>query len=71
MQAELDAVMQYLKNLEARCIAKPETFEQRKARFEAEISGLQEALRILESETALVQRGASSRRLRGVRRHVV
>jgi len=67
VQAELDAVLEYLKNLEAQCIAKAETFSQRKARFEAELAGLKEALQILESETALVQRSA----LRGVHHHVL
>eukprot|EP00428_Durinskia_dybowskii_P041058 CAMPEP_0170260320 /NCGR_PEP_ID=MMETSP0116_2-20130129/30034_1 /TAXON_ID=400756 /ORGANISM="Durinskia baltica, Strain CSIRO CS-38" /LENGTH=677 /DNA_ID=CAMNT_0010511371 /DNA_START=121 /DNA_END=2154 /DNA_ORIENTATION=- len=70
VQAELDAVLEYLHNLQARCIAKAETYAERKARFEAEIAGLREALRVLESETALIQRGASGSRLRGVRRHV-
>merc|ERR1712217_196952 len=40
-----------------RCIAKPETYEQRKARREAEINGLKQALSILDDETAFVQRG--------------
>ena len=38
-----------------------------KARRTAEIAGLKDALEILESETALVQR--SVRRMRGVARH--
>jgi len=68
VQAELDAVKDYLKELTKECVAEAETYEERKARFEAEISGLKEALRILESETALVQQGSKSS-LRGVRRH--
>merc|ERR1719183_875630 len=37
---ELSAVMQYYSEVKERCIAKPETYEERKARREAEISGL-------------------------------
>mmetsp|Transcript_17505 Transcript_17505/g.46642 ORF Transcript_17505/g.46642 Transcript_17505/m.46642 type:complete len:687 (-) Transcript_17505:118-2178(-) len=70
VQAELDAVLEYLKKMEEQCIAKAETFASRKARFEAEIAGLKEALRVLESETAFMQRGTSSKLLRGVRRHI-
>merc|ERR1712217_433675 len=68
VQTELDAVNEYLSALEKECIEQAETYEQRKARFEAEIAGLKEALRILESETALIQK-TSSHALRGVRRH--
>merc|ERR1719222_112557 len=68
VQAELDAVKDYLKELKKECVAEAETYEERKARFEAEISGLKEALQILESETALVQQSSKSS-LRGVRRH--
>merc|ERR1719330_136923 len=68
VQAELDAVKDYLKELKKECVAEAETYEERKARFEAEISGLKEALRILESETALVQQSSKSS-LRGVHRH--
>merc|ERR1712087_913503 len=54
---ELSAVMDYYGKVKDRCIAKPETYEQRKARREAEINGLKQALSILEDETAFVQRG--------------
>merc|ERR1712241_864957 len=50
VQAELDAVLEYLSKIESECIAKAETYATRKARFEAEIAGLKEALNILESE---------------------
>merc|ERR1719240_2078208 len=53
---ELAAVMEYYGKIKERCIAKPETYEERKARREAEINGLKEALSILESEAAFTQR---------------
>jgi len=53
---EYAAVMDYYGKIKDRCIAKPETYAARKARREAEIQGLKEALSILEDETALVQR---------------
>jgi len=68
VQAELDAVLQYLKKIEEQCIAKAETFEERRARFEAELAGLKEALKILETETALLQKGASSKTQRSMLR---
>merc|ERR1712050_276074 len=54
--SELSAVLEYYGKIKDRCIAKPETYAARKARREAEINGLKEALSILEEETALVQR---------------
>jgi len=63
---ELAAVNEYYSKLKDRCIAKPETYESRKARREAEISGLKEALRILESETAFNQKGRRGHHMRGV-----
>jgi hypothetical protein len=59
---ELSAVLEYFAKIKDRCIAKPETYEARKGRREAEISGLKEALNILEDETALVQRGKKGHR---------
>merc|ERR1719326_2115282 len=53
---ELSAVMEYYGKIKERCIAKPETYEERKARREAEIKGLKEALSILENEAAFTQR---------------
>jgi chromosome segregation ATPase len=61
---ELSAVLDYYAKIKERCIAKPETYEERKARREAEITGLKEALSILESETAFMQRGKRSLRSR-------
>jgi len=54
---ELAAVMEYYGKIKERCIAKPETYEERKARREAEIAGLKDALSILENEAAFMQRG--------------
>jgi len=67
VEVELSAVNEYLKKIEDECIAKPETYEDRKARREAEIAGLKEALTVLENETAFIQK--SSRTLRGTKRH--
>jgi hypothetical protein len=50
------AVMEYYGKIKERCIAKPESYEERKKRRQAEIAGLKEALTILENETAFVQR---------------
>jgi len=58
---ELAAVNEYYAKLKDRCVAKPETYEERKARREAEINGLKEALSILENETAFVQRKSHRR----------
>jgi len=69
VQAELDAVTEALSKLEAMCIAKAEPYEERQARRAKEISGLKEALEILEGETAFIQL-SSRRQLRGVQRHV-
>merc|ERR1719362_1454354 len=66
VQAELDAVSEYLSKIEGECIAKAETYEARKAHRESEIAGLKDALQILESETALVQKRAARRTLRGI-----
>jgi predicted nucleic acid-binding Zn-ribbon protein len=63
-KTEHAAVMEYYGKVKDRCIAVPETYEERKARREAEIEGLKEALNILETETALVQRGRHGRHSR-------
>merc|ERR1719218_345852 len=54
--SELSAVLEYYGKIKERCIAKPESYEDRKARREAEIKGLKEALSILESEAAFLQK---------------
>merc|ERR1711934_274725 len=63
-ESEHAAVMEYYEKIKERCIAKPETYEERKKRREKEIAGLQEALSILENETAFMQR-KSRRHIRG------
>jgi len=65
VQAELDAILEYLTKIEEQCIAKPEAYAERARRREAEIAGLKQALDILESETALLQRLKKHRTLRG------
>jgi len=66
-ETELSAVMEYYGKLKDRCIAKPETYEERSARRQAEIEGLKQALSVLENETALMQRGKKhgGRHMRG------
>jgi len=59
---ELSAVMEYYGKIKERCVAKPESYEERKARREAEIEGLKEALSILENEAAFVQKGRKGRK---------
>merc|ERR1712151_989963 len=66
VQEELDAVLEYLKGIEDRCIAKPETYEERVRRREAELAGLREGLSILENETSFLQQ-KTKRTLRGAK----
>jgi len=65
LDTELSAVNEYYAKLKDRCIAKPETYEERKARREAEINGLKEALKVLETETAFLQRNNRRTHMRG------
>jgi len=53
---ELAAVTEYYGKIKERCVAKPESYEERKARREAEMEGLKEALSILENESAFMQK---------------
>jgi len=50
---ELSAVNEYFAKVKDRCVAKPDKYEDRKARREQEIKGLEEAKSILESEGAV------------------
>jgi hypothetical protein len=68
-QTELDSVNEYYKSLQARCVAKAETYEERTSRRAAEIAGLKQALEILNGEAVLLQRSSKHATLRGVRRH--
>merc|ERR1719235_2774875 len=65
LNTELDAVLEYDEKIKDECIAKPEPYEERKRRREAEIAGLKEALSILEGQ-AFLQKHSS---LRGIHHH--
>jgi len=67
VETELSAVNEYLSKIEEECIAKPETYAERKARREAEINGLKEALSVLENEMAFIQKG--TKHFMAVRKH--
>merc|ERR1719313_2829745 len=68
IEDELNAVNDYLASLDKKCTYKVESYAERKARREAEIDGLKQALEVLESETAFVQTH-SRHALRGVKKH--
>ena len=61
---ELDAIIDYLEKLKPQCENKAMTYEERKARREAEVEGLREALSILEGGdvAALIQRKFMAKR---------
>merc|ERR1719265_1077018 len=61
-QAELDAVLEYKKGIDVACVVKPETYEGRRARREAEIAGLKQALMILDEQAAMLQKNGNSLR---------
>merc|ERR550514_2508204 len=63
-QKELDAILEYWDKLQPMCVAKPESYEERKKRREAEIAGLKQALQILEEESG----GAAFLQIRAIRR---
>lgn len=67
-EEELSAATQYLTQLQGQCVAKAETYGERKARREAEIAGLKQAQEVLENELAFIQKG--TRTLRGTRKHI-
>merc|ERR1719379_1754703 len=68
VQTELDAVNEYYKSLQERCVAKAETYEERVAHRNAEIAGLKQALEILNAAPGLIQLKAKHT-LRGSQRH--
>jgi chromosome segregation ATPase len=55
---ELDAVLEYIDKLKPQCESKAMSYEERKARRDAEISGLKEALEILAGDAVLLQKKA-------------
>lgn len=61
---ELDAVLEYIEKLKPQCEVKAMTYEEKKAKREAEINGLKSALEILEGEAPafLQKRSFLSRR---------
>jgi chromosome segregation ATPase len=61
---ELAAVLEYVEKLKPQCEQKAMSYAEKKARREAEISGLKEALEILAGETVFVQKN-----LRLAKRH--
>merc|ERR1719188_592339 len=65
ISSEFDAVVEYLGTVKEKCIAKPESYEERKARREQEIAGLKQAMDILEGEAVLIQKSSKRRVLRG------
>lgn len=58
---ELQAVLEYKAKITEMCVAKPESYTERKGRREAEIAGLKEALKILQGEAVLLQHGGRKR----------
>lgn len=56
LSSELDAVLEYDTKLKDRCIGKPDSYEERRARRDAEINGLKEALKLLSAEASFTQR---------------
>merc|ERR1712032_1095375 len=68
VKSELDAVNEYLASLDKKCTYKVESYAERKARRQAEIDGLKNALDILENETAFIQK-STRHALRGVKKH--
>jgi len=67
LETELNAVLEYYESVKKQCIAKPESYEERKKRREAEIAGLKEALEILSGAAVFLQNGQPA--LRGVNLH--
>lgn len=64
---ERDAISEQLRELQSRCAGKVETYVERKARREAEMAGLRDAMTVLENETALIQ--TKSKHFMSVYRH--
>jgi len=69
LQTELDAVLDYWTQIQEQCIAKPEPYEERKKRREAEIAGLKEGLAILEGEAFIQKKSTLHRHHRDIFLH--
>merc|ERR1719460_673605 len=66
VSAELDAVLAYIDKLKPQCEEKAMSYEEKKAKREAEIEGLKEALEILSGGLALVQTKTNLRQIKRV-----
>merc|ERR1719159_1903367 len=66
VSSELDAVNAYIDKLKPQCEEKAMSYAEKKAKREAEIEGLKEALSILDGDLALTQTGHS---LRAIHKH--
>jgi len=66
VSAELDAVLAYIDKLKPQCEEKAMSYEEKKAKREAEIAGLKEALEILSGGLALVQTKTNLRQIKRV-----
>jgi len=62
--AELDAVLDYIQKLKPQCESKAMSYEERKARRDAEVAGLREALSLLEGDNvaAFIQKSFLARK---------
>jgi len=60
--SELDAVLDYYSKIKKQCVAKPDSYQVRKQRREAEIEGLKDALDILENQAVSFLAVRSSRK---------
>jgi len=66
VQNELDAINEYYAKIQEECVAKPDSYEERRKRQQQTLQGLQDAAQILEGKAALIQ---GSRRMRGTFLH--
>lgn len=64
-QTELDAVLEYAEGVRENCDVKPESYEERKARRQEEIDGLNQALATLRGEAFLQNHKGGRHGLRG------
>jgi chromosome segregation ATPase len=62
---ELSAVNEYFAGIKKECIAKPEPYEEKVKRRNAEIAGLKDALETLNGQAVLLQRSSVHKTLRG------